>query len=136
MVDIHLIAGLYQLLGFQSAEISKVIGCIDEILMKIVDDIDALVGATSKSLYCIHQYFYLGVILLTDMILLVGTEEEIAFFFIHKPLDYYPRLQKYSIFPNYTSTTSLYYGAAGCFLTRWRILMASVQPKTAAYVEA
>ena len=49
------------------------------------------------------------------MIHLVGTEEEIAFFFIHKPLDYYPRLQKYSIFPNYASTTSLNYGAAGCF---------------------
>ena len=30
-------------------------------------------------------------------------------------LDYYPRLQKYSIFPNYASTTSHNYGAAGCF---------------------
>ena len=106
MVDIHLIAGLYQLLGFQSAEISEIIGCIDEILMKIVDDIDALVGATSKSLYCIHQYFYLGVILLTDMIHLVGTEEEIAFFFIHKPFDYYPRLQKYSILAHPTKSVA------------------------------
>lgn len=52
--------------------------------MKIIDDIDALVGAAGKSLYRIHQQFYLVVIFLADMSHLVGMEEEIVFYFIHK----------------------------------------------------
>ena len=53
--------------------------------MKIVDDIDALIGAAGKSLCRIHQQFDLAVMLLANIVHPVGVEEEIAFLFIHKP---------------------------------------------------
>ena len=84
MVYIHLIASLHQLLRFQSAEISEVVRRIDEVLVEIVDDIDALVGAAGKTFCRVHQQFYLVVILLADMVHLIGVEEEIVLFVIHK----------------------------------------------------
>ena len=68
MVDIHLIASLQELLWLQAAEIRQVIRGIDETLVEVVNDIDALVGAASKSLCRIHQQFYLVVILLRYVI--------------------------------------------------------------------
>jgi hypothetical protein len=79
MVDIHLIASLQELLRLQAAEIRQVIRGIDETLVEVVNDIDALVGAASKSLCRIHQQFYLVVILLRYVIYLIGMEEEVIF---------------------------------------------------------
>ena len=84
MVDIHLIASLQELLRLQAAEIRQVIRGIDETLVEVVNDIDALVGAASKSLCRIHQQFYLVVILLRYVIYLIGMEEEVIFVVAHK----------------------------------------------------
>jgi hypothetical protein len=84
--------------------------------MKIIDDIDALVGAAGKSLCRIHQQFYLVIIFLADIFHLIGMEEEFFCFFIHKlyrivsfQLASEPHmliyLQKYCIFRNYSPTT-------------------------------
>ncbi len=64
-------------LRLQAAEIRQVIRGIDETLVEVVNDIDALVGAASKSLCRIHQQFYLVVILLRYVIYLIGMEEEV-----------------------------------------------------------
>lgn len=84
MVNIHLIASLQELLRLQAAEIRQVIRGIDETLVEVVNDIDALVGAASKSLYRIHQQFYLVVILLRYVIYLIGMEEEVIFVVAYK----------------------------------------------------
>ena len=83
MVDINLITCLHELIWLQATEISQIVGGIDKVLVEIIDDIHTLISAASKSLCCIHQSFYLAIILLGNVVHLVGMEEKVILVVVH-----------------------------------------------------